>query len=218
MSNSISPISDVILLNYGAGNMASIRNSLDAISVSYTEIDHGPLPDPSSSLFILPGVGSFAEAASQLNERGFNELSSIRPRILGICLGMQLLFSDSYEDGFNSGLGLIDGSVRSIQEHSSYTESTRLPHVGWQPLQILDDRAKDCLGCLHNQDVYFVHSYMAFNLSQENILASVSHSSISVPAIVARDRVLGFQFHPEKSGPAGLNLLKTSIHYLSRLP
>jgi glutamine amidotransferase len=205
---------ELILLNYGAGNMASIRNALTAIAAPYRELAIAPLPDADNAVFILPGVGSFAEASASMRRRGFDRLSTMKPRLVGICLGMQLLFSDSTEGGMSAGLGLLPGSVRAITAHPSFEENLRLPHVGWQPLQIHNNMATSALGCTSGQDVYFVHSFMAYDIATADVWASVDYGSISIPAVVAKDGVVGFQFHPEKSGPAGLNMLRQTLDYL----
>lgn len=205
---------ELILLNYGAGNMASIRNALTAIAAPYRELASAPLPNGDNAIFILPGVGSFAEASASMRRRGFDRLCTMSPKLVGICLGMQLLFTDSTEGGVNSGLGLMPGSVRPITAHPSFQENLRLPHVGWQPLQIHNNMATTALGCTSGQDVYFVHSFMAFEKAVEDVWATVDYGSVSIPAVVAKDGVVGFQFHPEKSGLAGLNLLRQTLDYL----
>ena len=206
--------SELILLNYGAGNMASIRNALAAISAPYRELETGPLPETNQAVFILPGVGSFAQASASLKARGFDILGAIQPCMIGICLGMQLLFEDSTEAGLSPGLGLLQGSVRSIAEHPGFQPDLRLPHVGWQPLEIHSSEAEIALGCAAGQDVYFVHSYMAVDVASVEVWASVSYGDVSIPAVVARDGVVGFQFHPEKSGPNGLCLLRQTLDHL----
>jgi len=212
--------SELILLNYGAGNMASIRNALAAIAAPYRELESGPLPDPNQAVFILPGVGSFAEASASLRQRGFDALGAMNPRVVGICLGMQLLFADSSEGGLSNGLALLQGSVRAISDHSAFAERLRLPHVGWQPLQLHSRQAEEALGCKAGQDVYFVHSFMAVDTADADVWASVDYGPVAIPAVVAKEGVVGFQFHPEKSGPAGLRILRLALDYLQarRMP
>ncbi len=204
---------DLILLNYGSSNMASIRNALNAIGFSFREIQSGPLPNPATSIYILPGVGSYAHASTNLKNRDFDNLSELQPRLIGICLGMQLLFKDSTEAGLSTGLGLLNGKVREISSHKNFQNHLRIPHVGWQPLRLQNKKAHE-FGCEEGQSVYFVHSYMAVDVAESDVLATIDFGSISIPAVVLRDGVIGFQFHPEKSGPAGLRLLRQSIEYL----
>ena len=206
---------DLILLNYGVGNIASIRNALTTIGMDYVELEEGPLPDPANAIFLLPGVGSFAAASVSLRQRGFDALGAMNnPRVVGICLGMQLLFADSTEGGHSAGLGLLPGTVRAISDHPTFTTGLRLPHVGWQSLRIHGSQAELCLGCQAGLDVYFVHSFMAVETSGDDVWASVTYGPVFIPAVVARDGVVGFQFHPEKSGQVGLQILKRTIDYL----
>ena len=206
----------VILLNYGAGNMASIRNALNFIDINFIELTSGPLPISAHYIYLLPGVGSFAQASLKLKELGFDKLASFAPKLLGICLGMQLMFDDSTEDGFNLGLGLMSGSVKPIASDPRFHSDLLIPHVGWQPLSCHNHQYKDQLGNFQSQDMYFVHSYMVIDLPPENIIASVQYGNITIPSIVACDNFLGFQFHPEKSGPRGLDLLRRSIDFLAK--
>ncbi|MDB4638779.1 imidazole glycerol phosphate synthase subunit HisH [bacterium] len=206
------------LLNYGAGNMASIRNALDFIDIPYVEITKGPLPDSSDYIFILPGVGSFSEASNALRLLKFDDLSLRSVKLIGICLGMQLLFSDSTEGDLSPGLGLIPGNVRPIIDYfSSDVPRLPIPHVGWQPLNFYPDQAPFSLSHFHPHDFYFVHSFMAVEVDPSNIVASVEYGGVSIPAIVANKSVIGLQFHPEKSGLYGLNLIREVIDYLQFL-
>ena len=207
----------LILVNYGVGNMASIRNALSAISCSFIEISHGPVDADQDSVFILPGVGSFHHASFELRRRQlYDSLTVPNVRILGICLGMQLLFCDSSEGTISDGLALIDGNIRPIIEHTSYHSHIKLPHIGWQPLQfhLNTNSSLRFLDIAKGQDFYFVHSYMAMNIPPEHNYASVSYGNINIPAIVLKDGCVGFQFHPEKSGRTGLSLLSNTVDYL----
>ena len=209
--------SKLVLLNYGAGNMASIRNACDYLQRPYHEITSGPLYDPSDCIFILPGVGSFAAASRALKSFKFDELSYCSPRLIGICLGMQLLFSDSTEGDLAPGLSLIPGNVRAISDFFSPGTSPRIPHVGWQEMMYYDQNSPFSLSPFLPHDFYFVHSYMAVGVDDKNIAASVNYGGISIPSIVVNDSVIGFQFHPEKSGLPGLQLLSDAISYLEFL-
>lgn len=208
----------VVLINYGAGNMASIRNALNFLDFPYLEIDSGSQPCPRDTVFILPGVGSFAQAAFQLRKRGLTDLIYSCPRVLGICLGMQLLFCHGEEGGPSKGLGLIDGSVRSIVNHPQYNNSIRLPHVGWQGLRWFSHSNTYSFSAKHDQEFYFVHSFMAYPSSPEAILAAACFGDMLIPSVVAHKNVVGFQFHPEKSGPVGLDLLDGAISWLHDQP
>ena len=205
------------LLNYGAGNMASIKNALEYINRPYVELVTGPLPVSSDYIFILPGVGSFAEASKELDLRTFDELSRRPVKLIGICLGMQLLFSDSTEGQLSTGLGLIPGRIRPIKNYLPEDVSLPIPHVGWQELNFYSEYEPFSLSSYYAHDFYFIHSYMATDVDPKNIIASVDYGGIHIPAIVANKSVIGLQFHPEKSGLHGLKLLSDVISCLDIL-
>ena len=206
-------LKSIILINYGAGNMASIV--MRWLLIQGEEFTSGPLPSNfDECIFILPGVGSFSEASRCIFSQQLFFPPGSKPRIIGICLGMQLLFEQSTEGGISSGLSLLQGSVYSINSHTNYKSDMLLPHVGWQPLEILPC-SSSWLDSYSHRDFYFVHSFMCFPDNNQNILASVSFHGIDIPAIVKSDHIIGFQFHPEKSGPIGLHLLNSAITELS---
>jgi len=207
-------LNKIVLINYGAGNMASVRNALAAIDQPYLEVSTGPLPSASDHIYILPGVGSFAEASRALQVLNFETQSFRSVKLIGICLGMQLLFTDSTEGGFSHGLSLISGNIRPIRDFLPTGSSFRLPHVGWQELDYFPQNSPFSLSPFVKHDFYFVHSFMATSVDPSNIIASVEYGGISIPAIVGNKSVIGFQFHPEKSGHHGLTLLREAICYL----
>ena len=194
--------------------MASVRNALKHLQFSGDEIDSASSTCVRNSVILLPGVGSFSRASSELRRRGFLSLIRDHPRVIGICLGMQLLFSDGEEGGFAPGLGLLQGHVRSISEHPRYTSALRIPHVGWQSLSWKKNVTTHHSFRGVSEDMYFIHSYMACSTFPSEVLATVSYGDVQVPAVVAHGQVVGFQFHPEKSGPAGLRLLSKSISWV----
>jgi len=206
--------SKLLLINYGAGNMASVRNALSHLHFCYDEIDSAPSSCSDDAIILLPGVGSFSRASSELYQRGFLRFISEHPRVIGICLGMQLLFSEGEEGGLSRGLGLLEGHVRSISGHQSYIKDQRIPHVGWQSLNWSNNDSSHHLSDNLSEDMYFIHSYMAYPTLPSAVLATVSYGDVAIPAVVAHGQVVGFQFHPEKSGPAGLRLLSRTIAWL----
>ena len=206
----------IVLLNYGAGNMASVRNALDHINVSFREVDSVDQSIDPESVFLLPGVGSFSIAYQELKARNMLQVLIPGSKILGICLGMQLLFTEGNEGGLSSGLNLIPGNISLISNHTSWSDSIRLPHVGWESLR-LSSISNSYPFLRELNDYYFVHSYMAFPSSSKYILASSNYNGIDIPAIVANNSVVGFQFHPEKSGPAGLSLFSNALKWLQAL-
>jgi glutamine amidotransferase len=179
----------VAIIDYRAGNTESLLSACRELGIEaklVNDIKTVALCDA----VIIPGVGAFKAAIENLKTAGlFDILKNIDKPILGICLGMQILFERSYEGEETEGLGFIKGEVIKIPVNA------RLPHIGWNSLSNT------------GEDVYFVHSYMA-NIVSECIVSYVDYGGIRIPAIVKYKNVTGFQFHPEKSGKYGLKLLK----------
>ena len=200
----------IAIVDYGVGNLFSLRRSLEAIGQEV--LVTGKAEDlRQADRLILPGVGAFADAARKLRESGLDavvvgEAARGKP-LLGICLGMQLLFEKSYEFGEHEGLGLIPGVIRPIAE--VIPPGLKIPHIGWNGLLFPEDRPRHPLMAkLQPGDcVYFVHSFSARDC-EEYVIASTEYGGL-LTAAVARGNVAGFQFHPEKSGPVGLGLLRT---------
>ena len=195
--------------------MASIRNALTYLGFEFTEYSNGIPDNPDDCIFILPGVGSFSEASINIHRNGFSSLKDIKPKIIGICLGMQLLFDESEEGGLHDGLGLIPGQVKAIENVSSVAD-LRVPHVGWESQKIIKPDAGISLGLSEKEDVYFVHSYCAIEVPNENLISVVEYGDLEITSTVKSGSVIGFQFHPEKSGRDGLNILKETIFHLDR--
>ena len=194
------------IINYGLGNLFSLRSSFEAIGENVI-VTGDPKEITACDRLILPGVGAFRDAADLLSKTGLdkvikNEAASGKP-ILGICLGMQLLLEISYEYGEWKGLGLIPGAIRPIKERIG--EDLLIPQIGWNALKLyhdhplFDDTAE-------GDYVYFVHSYYA-GTSPEHVIATTEYGA-ELTAAVAKDNVIGCQFHPEKSGPVGLKILR----------
>lgn len=194
------------IIDYGVGNLFSLISSLKSIDVDAIVTDNADEIRKADRL-ILPGVGAFGDAAAKLKNSGLDrviidEVNSGKP-LLGICLGMQLLFEKSYEYGEYEGLGLIKGSIlpfRNVLENN-----LKIPHIGWNKL-ILSENSSPIFKYIKNGDyVYFVHSYYA-EIS-ENTVASTEYG-IHFTASVQNTNIFGCQFHPEKSGSVGLNILR----------
>lgn len=197
----------IAIVDYGVGNLFSLKSSLAAIGVDVVVTANKEILS-SADQIILPGVGAFGDAAEKLRKTGLDvylkELASSGKPLLGICLGMQLLFEKSYEYGTHEGLGLIKGSVKPIADviPSDY----KIPHIGWNPL-LMEGEKHPLFKYINDKDcVYFVHSYYATNC-KKNTIASTEYGAI-LTASVATKNVYGCQFHPEKSGTVGLNILK----------
>ena len=194
------------IVDYGVGNLFSLASSLASLGVEHV-IATEPEQLIASDRIILPGVGAFADAARKLAESGMRDalIEEVRrgKPLLGICLGMQMLFDRSLEYGVHEGLGLIPGEVCPLTE--DIPASLKVPHIGWNRLEILRD---DPLFAdfRSGEHVYYVHSYYA-KKCEANTLA-VSDYGARVTGVVRSENVYGTQFHPEKSGAAGLRLLR----------
>jgi len=194
----------IAIIDYGVGNLFSLLCSLNAIGVE-AQVTSDEKVIRSADQVILPGVGAFEEAAEKLRRGGFDklltELKESKP-ILGICLGMQLLFDLSYENGAFKGLGIIPGKVVPMQ---GVVGNNKVPQIGWNRL----DFTNECPIFRYISDgdfVYFVHSYYAETPSE--FITATTEYGASITAAVRRGNVYGCQFHPEKSGDVGLKILK----------
>ncbi len=197
----------VTVIDYGVGNLFSLCSSLKAIGQE-VEVTGDPDAIRAASRLILPGVGAFSDAAKKLRENGLDVLVKERAAagvpMMGICLGMQMLFEKSYEYGEHEGLGLIPGRV--VPMAGVIPGDLKIPHIGWNSLHF--GQTKHALFRYLNEGdhVYFVHSYFATDCAPY-VIASTEYGA-SLTAAVAKDNVMGCQFHPEKSGQAGLSILR----------
>lgn len=195
------------IIDYGVGNLFSLKCSFEAIGESaFVSGDAAELAK--ADKLILPGVGAFGDAADKLRASGLDEFV-IRQAgkgvpLLGICLGMQLLFEKSYEYGEHRGLGLLKGSV--VPMEGRIDPSLKIPHMGWNALKFHKSESALFSKIKEGDHVYFVHSFFAEGC--EDSLAASAEYSIPVCAAVEKGNVYGCQFHPEKSGSVGLNILR----------
>ena len=196
----------IAIVDYGVGNLFSLNSSLELIGAE-SIVTSDPQVLRSADKILLPGVGAFEDAARKLRDSGLadllKELAAEGKPLLGICLGMQLLFEKSYEYGELEGLGLIPGSVKPIRD--VIPTDYKIPHIGWNGLHLNGDcplfrniREGDC--------VYFVHSFYATGC--EPYVTATADYGAELTAAVAKGTVYGCQFHPEKSGKVGLSILK----------
>ena len=195
----------IAVVDYGVGNLYSLTCSLKHIGAD-SIVTRNAETLKNADKIILPGVGAFGDAADKL--RAFKldvllkELSNRGKPLLGVCLGMQLLFDKSFEYGEHKGLGLITGHV---QDMSPLTGALKVPHMGWNSLEF-HQPADPLLKDIHEGDyVYFVHSFYASNCAEA--LVATADYGVTVPAVVRSGNVCGTQFHPEKSGDTGLTIL-----------
>ncbi len=196
----------IAIIDYGVGNLFSLVSSLKSIGVDAVVTDDKAVIAAADKL-ILPGVGAFGDARKKLSESGMDavllqEAQKGKP-ILGICLGMQLLFEKSYEYGTHTGLGLLSGEVVSME--GVVPADYKIPHIGWNALEL--KKENPLFRFIEDGDfVYFVHSYYVKNCD-DSLLATTEYGA-ELTAAVAKDNVYGCQFHPEKSGSVGLNILR----------
>ncbi len=192
----------IAIVDYGAGNLMSVHNSLDFLGAE-NRVAASPEQIMDAAGVILPGVGAFPDAMDALRGSGLLEAvleaAETKP-FLGICLGMQLLFEESDEVRLCKGLGLLPGRIERIET------ALKLPQIGWNALEILRPNALTA-GLKPGDYVYFVHSFQAKPSNRDDI-ACVTDYGTEVPAMVARGQLFGCQFHPEKSGEAGLSILR----------
>ncbi|MBQ7460110.1 MAG: imidazole glycerol phosphate synthase subunit HisH [Oscillospiraceae bacterium] len=190
------------IIDYGVGNLFSLKSSFGAVGAE-AEVTGDPERVAAADRIILPGVGAFGDAARKLREMGLDkvlteEAAKGKP-LLGICLGMQLLFEKSHEYGEHTGLGLIPGKVVPIPE------GVKIPHIGWNSLSF--NKSSPLFKYIKDGDhAYFVHSYYA--ACPDGFVSAYTEYGMRLTASVERENVFGCQFHPEKSGEVGLNILR----------
>lgn len=199
------------IVDYGMGNLFSVSKALERLGADYI-ISNQKADLLEADGLILPGVGSFRDAMLRLNDEGLSEMvkeyaKSGKP-LLGICLGMQLLFEDSDENGFTEGLQLLPGSVRRFPGKTKDGKSYKVPHMGWNRLEFV--KPSLLLEGLHEDFVYFVHSYFVNAADSEVLLAKANYHE-EVSAVVGRGNIFGMQFHPEKSSKLGMALLNNFL-------
>ena len=196
----------IAIIDYGVGNLFSLTSSFKYVGADVC-VTSDPEKIKKADKIILPGVGAFGDAIKKLKDTGLDkivieEANNGKP-LMGICLGLQLLFEKSYEDGEHNGLGLLEGSVVPMENYID--KSLKIPHIGWNALSI--KKESPLFKYLKNGDhVYFVHSYFAKDCD-ESLLATTEYGK-ELTAAVAYKNVYGCQFHPEKSGDIGLKILK----------
>ncbi|MEG1658446.1 MAG: imidazole glycerol phosphate synthase subunit HisH [Oscillibacter sp.] len=197
----------IAIVDYGVGNLFSLVSALDALGLA-SEVTRSAEALRAADRLILPGVGAFGDAKRKLDATGLvpvlREQAAQKP-LLGICLGMQLLFEKSLEYGETAGLGLIPGEVAPLGEDLT-DQALKVPHMGWNRLEI--QREDPIFAHFSGGDfVYYVHGFYARHCADATLAAS-QYGNVAVPGVVRRGRVYGMQFHPEKSGDGGLGLLR----------
>ncbi len=197
----------IAIIDYGVGNLFSLKSSFNAIGADITVTDSEEIIR-SADKIILPGVGAFSDAIAKLRATGLDkvlidEAQKGKP-VMGICLGMQMLFEKSFEYGEYDGLGLLKGNVVGMQ--GVLPEELKIPHIGWNALHFKQNNCPLFKYIKENDCVYFVHSYFAEDCD-ESVAATTEYGK-ELTAAVAYKNIYGCQFHPEKSGDVGLNILR----------
>lgn len=207
---------NLVIIDYGAGNLLSVHRALKYLGLEAVISSDANIIS-SASKIILPGVGAFGDAMNALHHMRLVEPIKLAATngipILGICLGMQLLLDESEEFGLSRGLGLISGKVLSLSQKNGMPDDVKIPNIGWRRLLAGKNdsfengdasRFKGDLGKYY----YFVHSYYAEPKKNEHILSLSEYGGVLFPAVIGSGKIVGCQFHPEKSGPNGLNFLR----------
>ena len=201
----------IAVVDYGVGNLYSLLCSLKKVGAE-AAVTGEPEMLLAADRVILPGVGAFGDAADRLRQLGLDRalrrLAAEGKPLLGICLGMQLLFDESFEYGKNQGLGLIPGVIRPLAE--AVRAGAKVPHMGWNSLHIHREGEPLLREVREGDFVYYVHSYYAADC-EASVVASSEVGGVAVPGLVRRGSVCGAQFHPEKSGDIGLRMLRAFV-------
>lgn len=195
----------IVIIDYGMGNLKSVYNALKNIECE-AKISSNAEELRRADALILPGVGAFQDCMDNLERTGLcnviKEEVEKGKALLGICLGMQVLFEKGFEGGETKGLGLLRGEVRKMVEPNE-----KIPHIGWNNIE---KNKEDFLmnGIEENSYVYYVHSFYVQDYRDEDLLGYSTYGKLKIPGLVRRDNVMGAQFHPEKSGEEGLKILR----------
>jgi glutamine amidotransferase len=201
----------ITIIDYGSGNLKSIKNGFTKIGVK-TRVTNDLNDLRKAEALVLPGVGAFGHTMNNLRKYGntiHEHVDSGKP-FLGICMGLQVLFSRSQESEGVEGLNIFEGGVKKFPD-SLINEGFKIPHMGWNNLQI--KRSCPILEDIKDDYMYFVHSYYV-SPSDENIIAATVDYGVEVPAVICKDQVFATQFHPEKSGPTGLKILENFVELI----
>ncbi|MEE0968905.1 MAG: imidazole glycerol phosphate synthase subunit HisH [Clostridia bacterium] len=199
----------IAVIDYGVGNLFSLVSSLSAVGADAVVTGDASVIKNADKI-ILPGVGAFGDAAAKLRATGLDEVIKEEAKngkpLMGICLGMQLLLEKSLEYGEHEGLGLIEGDIVPISSVIPPEMDLKIPHIGWNALNFTENKSPLFKYINDGDYVYFVHSYFGARCEKNTI--ALSEYGAPLTAAVARDNVMGCQFHPEKSGKVGLSILR----------
>jgi len=201
-------LAKIAIVDYGLGNLRSIKRGLQEVR-SEPYITHEKKEITDADAVVLPGVGAFGEAAKNLKPISETVLDQIREGkpLLGICLGLQLLFTTSTEGGLHKGLGIFKGRVIQLPPN------VKVPHMGWNTLRIVKPDSPILAGISDGAYVYFVHSYYGDAENEDEIISKTDYGK-EFPSAVSKGQIFATQFHPEKSGKTGLQILRNFVEYV----
>ena len=211
-------VPEVTIIDYGVGNLLSVQRGFEYCGARVA-LTSNPDQILSSKRIVLPGVGAFPNAMEALNKLDLitviQELDRLSTPLLAICLGMQLLMDESDEFGVTAGLGLIPGRVVAVPKENIAGDLQKIPHIGWSALKSSTKTHNWNGTVLQDNEIgdaaYFVHSFMAQPADDKNLLAHVVYGGHRIAAVIAKNQIIGCQFHPEKSGEVGLKILRRFI-------
>ncbi len=205
----------LVIIDYGMGNTQSLINAFRNIGLDDIILTDNEEIIYKSNLIILPGVGAYGKAMLELKKRGLDKIiynySKMNKPIIGICLGMQLLFENSQEFGYHKGLGLIQGEVVKFPANTN----DKIPHVSWNNLKLKTNDSKLYNKINKDDYFYFVHSFICLPKNELEILTTTHYGGIDFCSSVNKDNIYGYQFHPEKSSKKGLLILKNLINHIA---
>ena len=197
------------IVDYGMGNIFSLMNAMKTLDIKSTIISK-PEKLNKCDAIILPGVGAFGDAMDRLKSNNFveaiNEFKNTGKFILGICLGMQLLTDKSFEFGEHKGLGLVDGNCIRFSKNNSDSKVI-IPHTMWNNINLVKKDIDIFANIPNNAYMYFVHSFFTQRINKKEVISWTTYAGTDFCSAFQKDNIIGFQFHPEKSGEQGLNLL-----------
>lgn len=196
----------IAVIDYGMGNLKSIENALKLLKIEAVVTNDKDVIKKSKAI-ILPGVGAFKQAMNNLKINDLDKIIVEEAKdgkyLLGICLGMQILFEKGFEGMECRGLGLLKGEIRKID----VKEKVKIPHMGWNEL-IINKQDEVINNLSGDKFIYYVHSFIATKYEDEDLVAYSNYGGLKIPGIFRKNNIIGMQFHPEKSGEVGLSLLK----------
>lgn len=205
---------NVVIIDYGMGNLFSVSQAFQHCGANVTLTSDASVFER-ADLLVLPGVGAFREGMQEIKNRGFVEpiqnYAKSGRAFLGVCLGMQMLLDESEEFGTTAGLGMIPGKVVAIPKQTAQGEVQRVPHIGWNRVESCQPDPAILAGLPAGSAFYFVHSYAGKTQEPEDTLAFCTYGGHKVTAMIQRENILGCQFHPEKSGKAGLQIIRNLL-------